>query len=124
MAMSSLAPTSSIPQPAIGPAADAKLTPVQKTALTHLHAASQQFEGVFVGMMLKEMRASVSKDTLFGASPATDMFNSMLDDQRAQSMAKTESLGIGKLVESQLRGTVLSNASHESKVNVPTATIQ
>ncbi len=98
---------------------DAKLTTVQKAALEHLHGAAQQFEGVFVGMMLKEMRASVSEDSLFGKSPATDLFNSMLDDTRAQSMAKTESLGIGKLLEAQLKQTVLSNADRESKVGIP-----
>jgi flagellar protein FlgJ len=104
-------------------AATPALTADQKTALAHLHTAANQFEGVFVGMVLKEMRASVSKDSLFGNSNASEMFNSMLDDQRAQSMAETGSLGIGKMVESQLKATVLANAAHESKVGVPTGGI-
>ena len=120
MAISALAPSSSIPTALTGPVADAKLTPVQKAAVAHLHAASQQFEGVFVGMMLKEMRSTVGDDSMFGKSPATDMFNSMLDDQRAQSMAQTGALGIGKIVEAQLKSNVLSNAANESKVGVPT----
>jgi len=112
--------TSTIPTTSVD---TATLTPVQKTAMAHLHAAAQQFEGVFVGMMLKEMRAGVAKDSLFGDSPATDMFNSMLDNQRAQSMAQTGSLGIAKMVESQLKSTVLADAAHESKVGVPTGSL-
>ncbi len=100
------------------------LTAVQKTALANLKNASEQFESVFVSMMLKEMRSTVSSDSLFGNSPATQMYNSMLDDQRAQSMAQTGSFGIGKLVQAQLQSTVLTNASHEAKVGVPIGGIQ
>ena len=72
-------------------------------------------------MMLKEMRSTVPTDSLVGNSNAQDMFNSMLDDQRAQSMAQTGSLGIGKLIEGQLKNSVLSNAANESKVAIPSS---
>lgn len=95
------------------------LSAEQKTALAHLHTVAQQFEGVFVGMVLKEMRSTIAKDTFFGDSPTTDMFNSMLDDQRAQSMAQTGSFGIAKMVEAQLKPSVLANAAREAKTGVP-----
>ena len=120
MSLSNLTPASSIPIATNTPSQNAKLTPVQQTAVAHLHAAAEQFEGIFVGMMMKEMRSSVGDDSMFGKSPATDMFNSMLDDQRAQNMSQSGALGIGKLVEAQLRSTVIGNATHEAKVGVPT----
>jgi Rod binding domain-containing protein len=97
----------------------APLSGEQKTALAHLHTVAQQFEGVFVGMVLKEMRSTVAKDTLFGNSPTTDMFSSMLDDQRSQAMAKTGSFGIAKMIEAQMKTSVLANATRESKAGVP-----
>jgi len=105
---------------ASGTAGTKPLSAEQKTALAHLHTVAQQFEGVFVGMVLKEMRSTVAKDTFFGDSPSMEMFNSMLDDQRAQSMAQTGSFGIAKMVEAQLKTSVLANAAREAKTGVPT----
>jgi peptidoglycan hydrolase FlgJ len=102
-----------------GMAGTKPLSAEQKTALAHLHTVAQQFEGVFVGMVLKEMRSTVAKDTFFGDSPTTDMFNSMLDDQRAQTMAQSGSFGIAKMVEAQLKNSVLANAAREAKTGVP-----
>ena len=42
------------------------LTADQQAALKKLHAAATQLEGVFVGMLFKEMHKTVDKDTIFG----------------------------------------------------------
>jgi flagellar protein FlgJ len=97
-----------------------ELSTEQRDALKRLHAATTQFEGVFVGMMLKAMRDTVPKDSIFGKQSQTeDTFSEMLDDQRAQAMASSGALGIAKVLDEQLRASVLSDAAHESKVSVP-----
>lgn len=103
----------------IGAASDASLTATQKKALSRLHGAASQLEGVFLGMMLKEMRASIPESSLFGSSPTESTFNEMLDQQRAQSMAQSQTLGVGRILEAQLRDSVLQNAGAESQVGIP-----
>jgi Rod binding domain-containing protein len=91
------------------------LTPQQQAAMKNLHQVCTQFEGVFVGMLLQEMRKSESEQTLFGPkSSGEKIFGEMLDDQRAQSIAGSGSFGIAKMLESQLRGAVLANAAQEA----------
>ncbi len=97
-----------------------ELTSSQNTALTRLHAAAQQLEGVFVNMLFKAMHATVPKDSIFGKeSAAQGTWNDMLDSERAQAVAKSGSFGIAKVLEEQLRSSVLSDAQSESKIAVP-----
>ena len=97
-----------------------QLTPDQQAALGKLHKVATQFEGLFVGMLLKEMRKSESDDTIFGQkSNGEKIFGEMLDEQRAQSMANTGAFGIGAILERQMRGAVLRNAAQEAKTNIP-----
>jgi flagellar protein FlgJ len=96
----------------INPAASsAPLTPGQTAALAKLHDAATQLEGVFVGMLFKEMHEGQDKTDIFGTtSNAEDTWNDMLDEKRADAIAKTGSFGIAKMVESQLRASVLASA--------------
>ena len=99
------------------------LTPAQQKALDGLHKVTQQFEGIFIGMLLREMRKGESDDTVFGQkSPGEKIFSEMLDDERAQDLSKTGSFGLAKILEQQLKASVLANADHESAVPVPTLT--
>lgn len=61
----------------------------------NLEAAGQRFEAIFVGMMLKSMRAAKLGDGLFD-SKAQEQFRDMQDDKLAQSMATHAPIGIGK----------------------------
>lgn len=61
----------------------------------NLDAAGQRFEAIFVGMMLKSMRAAKLGDGLFD-SKATEQFRDMQDQKLAQNMAEHTPLGIGK----------------------------
>lgn len=56
-----------------------------------LKAAAQQFETVFMNMMLKSMRDATPQDDMFD-SEQTKMFTGMLDQQLAQNMS---SRGVG-----------------------------
>lgn len=96
------------------------LTPTQQQALDHLHKAATQLEGVFLDMLFSAMRETVPKESIFGKqSMAEDTFQTMLDEQRSQSMAQSGSFGIAKVLEQQLRASVLSDASRESKSSIP-----
>jgi peptidoglycan hydrolase FlgJ len=101
-------------------AQQAQLTPAQKKALDRLHSAATQLEGVFLDMLFSAMRETVSKETIFGKqSSAEETFQTMLDEQRSQSVASSGSFGIGRVLEEQLRQSVLSDANRESKTEIP-----
>ena len=98
------------------PLATQALTPEQKQAMSNLHKVASQFEGLFVSMLLKEMRKSESDNTIFGTkSNGEKIFGEMLDDQRAQSIANSGAFGIGAMLEKQMAPAVLRNAAQEAK---------
>jgi flagellar protein FlgJ len=64
---------------------------------------SQDFEGLFVGMMMKSMRATVGKDTLTGGGHGEDVYRSMLDQQYADASVKRGGgLGLAKIIEKDI----------------------
>ena len=96
----------------IDAASSAPLTADQQTALKKLHDAATQLEGVFVGMLFKEMHSDKPDSDIFGkTSNADNTWNDMLDEKRADAIAKTGSFGIAKIVEQQLRASVLASAT-------------
>lgn len=65
-----------------------------------LKAAAQQFEAVFLNMMLKSMREATPQDGMFD-SEQTKMFTGMLDQQLAQSMS-SQGVGLADIMVKQL----------------------
>jgi flagellar protein FlgJ len=63
---------------------------------------SQDFEALFIGMMLKSMRSTVGKDTLTGGGHGEETYRSLLDQEYAQEAAKAGTLGICRGLEEQL----------------------
>ena len=92
------------------------VTAEQQQALQKLHQAAQQMESLFVDMLFKEMRKSSPSTTLTGkVSNAEQTFGEMLDTKRADALSKSGALGIGKILEDQLRAAVLgTNAAPRS----------
>jgi peptidoglycan hydrolase FlgJ len=67
-----------------------------------LKAAAQQFETLFLQMVLKSMRDTVPTDGLL-QSDQTRFYNGLLDQQMAQNMATSgNGVGFAKLIEQQL----------------------
>jgi flagellar protein FlgJ len=96
------------------------LTNEQRQALEKLHQAAQQMESLFVDMLFKEMRKSAPPASLTGkTSNAEATFSDMLDEKRAESLAKSGSLGIGKILEQQLRSSVLAEPGTAARARVP-----
>ncbi len=99
------------------------LSPVQQQAMKRLDQAATQLEGVFLQLVMGAMDKTVSHDSIFGKqSNGERVFQSMLNQQRAEEMAKTGSIGIAKILEEQLKASVLADASQEAKVNVKRST--
>ena len=65
-----------------------------------LKAAAQQFESVFLNMMLKSMREATPQDGIFD-SEQTKIFTGMLDQQLAQNMA-SRGVGLADIMVKQL----------------------
>ena len=64
--------------------------------------ALQELEGVFLNLLMKEMRKSVPQAGLFGESHAQKMFTEMLDEVYAQKMAESGQLGLAKMMAEQI----------------------
>lgn len=89
--------------------AQAKSSPDQA-----LKAAAQQFESVFMNMMLKSMREATPQDGMMD-SDQTRMFTGMLDSQLSQNMS-SKGIGLADMLVKQLSRTGLSAPSHQSPV--------
>ncbi len=91
----------------------------QKAALAKLHNVATQFEGVFLEMLMNSMQDTVPQQSLFGGdNSAEQTWQSMLNDERSQAIAKDGSFGLASQLENQLRNQVLGDASHEAHVDV------
>lgn len=66
-----------------------------------LKLAAQQFESLFLSMMLKSMRDASPKGGLFD-NEQTDMYTGLLDQQLAQQIATTKGFGFADLMVKQL----------------------
>ena len=64
-------------------------------------AAAQQFEAVFLQMMLKSMRATVPQEGMFD-NDQTRFYQDLLDSQMAQVLAARGGTGLAKVIERQM----------------------
>jgi peptidoglycan hydrolase FlgJ len=63
---------------------------------------AQEFEAMFVGMMLKSMRDTVGKDKLTGGGHGEETFRSLLDQEYATAAAKGGGVGLAAMIEKEL----------------------
>ena len=64
-------------------------------------SVAEQFESLFINMMLKEMRKTVSRSDLLG-SEAMETYEQMFDQQIALGMSKAGGIGLAPFIEEQL----------------------
>lgn len=84
-------------EPILGPAGAGRIDPA--TATKQLRKAAQDFEGIFLGQLFREMRATVPSED---AMPGQEMFTEMLDDTVAQEAARHSPRGLGEALFRQL----------------------
>lgn len=64
---------------------------------------TQDFESVFIGMMLKQMRKTMAGDNaLFGKSSEAKVYQDMMDDTLAGAMSKTGTFGLAKAMSKSI----------------------
>nr|WP_175579004.1 flagellar assembly peptidoglycan hydrolase FlgJ [Chimaeribacter arupi] len=90
---------------------------VGKDPKAHLKQVAQQFEGVFVTMMLKSMRSALPEGGLL-SNDQTKLYTSLYDQQVAQEMSK-KGLGMADMMVKQLGGS--TGAPSETAGTVPMA---
>ncbi len=78
-----------------------------------LKAAAQQFESLFLNMMLKSMREATPQDGMFD-SEQTRMYSGMLDQQLSQSMA-SRGIGLADMMVKQLGQSMSAQAGSTAK---------
>jgi flagellar protein FlgJ len=83
-------------------------------------AAAQQFEALFLNMMLKSMREATPKDEggLFDNSN-TELYTGMLDAQLAQSMSKGRGIGLADMLIRQMQAQGVIPADAAKRGDVP-----
>lgn len=84
-----------------------------------LKAAAQQFEAVFMNMMLKSMRETTPQEGMFD-SEQTRMFTGMLDQQLTQNMSG-RGIGLADMMVRQLSHSGLPLSASRSTVNQQSA---
>ncbi|MCP3676608.1 MAG: peptidoglycan DD-metalloendopeptidase family protein [Deltaproteobacteria bacterium] len=63
-----------------------------------LEKAASEFESLFIFNMLKTMRKSVSKESLFGNSKGEEIYKSMLDEELSRVMAQGRGMGLRDMI--------------------------
>lgn len=85
----------------------------QKDPQQGLKAAAQQFETLFLQMVLKSMRDATPQDGLLD-SDSSRFYTGLLDQQMAQNMATTgKGVGFAQLIEQQLGQAVSAQGAQE-----------
>ena len=111
--------TQNIPSAGDGAAEKARLLLRQQSNATvglddkqrqKLKKISQDFEGLFVGMMMKSMRETVGKDKLTGGGHGEEVYLSMLDQEYTAAAVKRGGLGLARQIEKELVRQEISRA--------------
>ncbi|MCC6397008.1 MAG: transglycosylase SLT domain-containing protein [Bacteroidetes bacterium] len=69
-----------------------------------LQYAVKEFEAVLVGYMLKSMRSSIPKETMFGESYGGDMMEGLFDIELARHVSRGSTLGLGEMLYKEITG--------------------
>lgn len=64
--------------------------------------AAEQFEAIFLYQLMTEMRRTVPDTDLLGDRQAEKIFQSMLDQEVADHSAKSQSVGLAKMIYEQM----------------------
>ena len=83
-----------------------------------IRETAQEFEGVFIGMLLKAMRTSVGSGGLFKNGMDTQTYRDMFDQEVGRQIAKGGGIGLAQLI---LRDQALRPASTRPKACTPCA---
>lgn len=88
-----------------------------------LKGAAQQFEQVFLNMMLKSMREATPQEGMFD-NEQTKMFTGMLDQQLAQSMSSGQGVGLAAVMVRQLQHSSMAGVDPKADAAAPSPALK
>jgi Rod binding domain-containing protein len=80
-----------------------------------LKKVSEKIEGMFMNMMVEEMRETVPETSIAGDSPGKKMFQARLDRKYAKTMAKSKDFGIAEAIYEQFTGKSASDVDFSER---------
>ncbi|PCJ20389.1 MAG: hypothetical protein COB02_04980 [Candidatus Cloacimonadota bacterium] len=80
----------------------------QENELKKLKKTTQDFEQIFVSMMLKEMNKDLGKTGFLDKGPYEKMFKDLLINERAKDLSKSSEFGIADQMYDQMKHLVIS----------------
>jgi soluble lytic murein transglycosylase-like protein len=95
---------SSIPSQPVTAGSEQTQRTLDPKAKARLQRAVKEFESVMVGYMLKSMRSSIPKDSMFGESYGGDMMEGMFDGELARYVSHGSTLGLGEMLYKEITG--------------------
>ena len=111
--------TSSVEQASDDSFAEKLEAAVQNNDNKELKRACQEFEGIMLKMMYKQMKATIIKSDLIEEDPGTEIFESMQDESLMEMASKTGSFGLAESLYKQL-----SRQSASGAVNAVNGSVQ
>lgn len=63
-----------------------------------MHAVGEKLEGVFMSMLVENMRTSMTEEGLFGDDVGSDTYAGLFDRYMGESLAKNSPLGITDMI--------------------------
>lgn len=92
-------------------------TPIDRNS--DLYKAAQEFEGLFINIMLKAMRNTVERGPINNGGFAEEIFDDMLYEERAKTMAKTAGFGLADTIYRQMAfvGSIPRSEDHTRYTN-------
>jgi len=84
----------------VSPAAAARRAPSPDSPAA-LHKAAQQFESLFLQMVMKAGRSASAGGTIFGRSNGEEIFTDLRDSQFAKISSERGGFGIAEMLERQ-----------------------
>lgn len=78
-----------------------------------LRKAAEDFEAVFMGLVLKQMRSTVHREEFLNGGIGEEFFTEMLDEEFAKATSGRSASGIGEMLYSQLKRMYGSEGSVE-----------
>lgn len=80
-----------------------------------LKKACADMEGMFMNMLLKSMRKTVTKADLFGSAREEEMFQEMMDAEVCSTASRTQSVGIADMLYRELAPRLAEGASKQGE---------
>ena len=70
--------------------------------LKEIKKVAQDFEAMYLSLMLKSMRQTVAEDKVTGGGKAEETYRFLLDQEYTNAAAKRGGVGIAKMIEKEL----------------------